>query len=106
MKKRTNLSDTAITNVREAMVLIIDAMKVGEVYLKLAKYMFKVKHILYYGRPQIRPIFAINCQNSEAYIYWFYLFSPQKRNKKEFQEKRKRELWSVFSAEGESKNYS
>lgn len=41
-----NLSTTAITKVMEAMVLTIDATKVGEVYLKLAKYMFRVKPTL------------------------------------------------------------
>lgn len=40
------LSITAITKVRQAMVLTMDARKVGEVYLKLAKYMFRVKPTL------------------------------------------------------------
>lgn len=38
-----NLRTTAITKVKEAMVLTIDARKVGDVYLKLAKYMFRVE---------------------------------------------------------------
>jgi hypothetical protein len=46
VKKHSNLSTTAITKVMEAMVFTIDATKVGEVYLKLAKYMFRVKPTL------------------------------------------------------------
>lgn len=34
---------TASIKVRQEMVFTIDAIKVGEVYVKLAKYMFKVK---------------------------------------------------------------
>ena len=33
----------AVTKVTAAMVLIIEATKVGEVYFKLAKYMFRVR---------------------------------------------------------------
>ena len=40
------LRTTAITKVREAMVLTIEATKVGDVYLKLAKYVFSVKPTL------------------------------------------------------------
>lgn len=36
----------AITNVIEATVLTIEATNVGEVYLKLAKYIFRVRLIL------------------------------------------------------------
>ncbi|CAB4292293.1 unnamed protein product [Prunus armeniaca] len=53
-----------MTKVREAMVFTIDAMKVGEVYLKLAKYMFKVK-------PTLQPL--------EKTLNWpFILFLYQK----------------------------
>lgn len=35
------LSTTAMTKVREAMVLDVEARKVGEEYFKLAKYVFR-----------------------------------------------------------------
>lgn len=41
------LSMTAIIKVKDAMVLIIDVTNVGEVYLRLAKYMLKVKPPLF-----------------------------------------------------------
>lgn len=40
------MSATAITKVKEAIVLIIDATKVGEVYFKLAKYMLSANPTL------------------------------------------------------------
>jgi len=44
LRSRTsNLSATAIMKVREAMQLTMEAIKVGDVYLKLAKYIFSVK---------------------------------------------------------------
>ena len=41
--RTSNLSATAIMKVREAMQLTMEAIKVGEVYLKLTKYIFSVK---------------------------------------------------------------
>lgn len=41
----SSLRIIAITKVKDAMVLTIDARKVGEVYVKLAKYMLSVKPI-------------------------------------------------------------
>lgn len=37
----------AITKVKDAMVLIIDARKVGDVYFKLAKYMLRDSPLLF-----------------------------------------------------------
>uniref|UniRef100_A0A2P2Q5L3 Uncharacterized protein n=1 Tax=Rhizophora mucronata TaxID=61149 RepID=A0A2P2Q5L3_RHIMU len=44
ISRASSLSRTAITKVTEAMVLTIEETKVGEVYLKLKKYMFRDKH--------------------------------------------------------------
>ena len=46
IKRGGNLRTIAITKVKEAMVLTIDARNVGEVYVKLAKYMFRVNPTL------------------------------------------------------------
>ena len=42
-KMHEYLSRTAMTKVMAAMVLTMEATKVGEVYFKLAKYMFRVR---------------------------------------------------------------
>lgn len=88
----TNLSTTAITKVRKAIVLIMDARNVGEVYLKLAKYMFKVKPIL----QQLKTTHKISrlyipC-DEKIWVLKSKTSLPKKRQNQKFQEKRKFEL--------------
>lgn len=57
---KPHLSATAITKVRDAMVLMTDVTKVGEVYFKLAKYMFMVNPTLFHARV-IKHKSKLNC---------------------------------------------
>lgn len=76
--KLDDLRRIAIAKVREAMVLTIDARKVGEVYLKLAKYMFRVNPTLQSFKGYL-VLFS--------FVAWelYTMILPQKRDNKNLQ---------------------
>lgn len=61
----TYLSATAIINVRADIVLTIDVTKEGEVYFKLAKYMFNVRLTLFHSKEEESRI-----KIQSKYILW------------------------------------